>query len=341
MTARKGNILVIFLAAGLVLSLAATGYFFWQNQILKQQTEPGPYPIDQSKTLTPSLDETANWKTYTDSQQRFTFKYPETMTVNTIGYVGGSGEIKTNDFQYVPLNTQQGYRAEMQIYPDSKSLDDQVSLACINAMTGKKIDNCNLSNLTINGYKTVVTENANGVKTFYIYGDKIGVAFFDGVTINDSYKHILDQILSTFKFLTPSPNVMDSWKTYQNPANKFKINYPPGWQIVEDNYTLSDKQGNVRISGQEGSTQIYWGGGFGGGPCPGERLKVETKSGIIDMCKGISNNTEVLSRSNDGIGDTLHDPVDQNLMFSAEIKTPYQINEPKVLEVLETFSWTQ
>ena len=85
MTARKGNILVIFLAAGLVLSLAAAGYFFLQNQQFQQgsgiKNQESSNNTNTSFPQTQTQDETANWKTYKNNQIVFEFKYPPDFSI--------------------------------------------------------------------------------------------------------------------------------------------------------------------------------------------------------------------------------------------------------------------
>ena len=79
---QKGNILVPLLATVALISLVAAGYFFWQNQQLQNQpivqysnpiSTPTPAPTIQS--------ETANWKTFNNSEFNFTFKYPPSWTM--------------------------------------------------------------------------------------------------------------------------------------------------------------------------------------------------------------------------------------------------------------------
>ncbi len=51
----------------------------------------------------------------------------------------------------------------------------------------------------------------------------------------DNHKKLLNQILSTFKFLQPTSTVDTSgWKTYANQQSGFSIKYPPRWSSVVD-----------------------------------------------------------------------------------------------------------
>src|SRR3989338_433825 len=106
MTDRKGNILVIFLAAGLVLSLATAGYFFLQTQSLvstrdKQlQKESSTQNQESSNTNTAfpqakTQDKTANWKTYSDNT--IIFNYPADWNVQPAQIGGMSSTVEITD----------------------------------------------------------------------------------------------------------------------------------------------------------------------------------------------------------------------------------------------------
>lgn len=83
--------LIIGLAILVFFLLGTTGYLAYQNYQLKQevaQKQPTPTPLPeltkQPEIPSPTLTEgsTINWKTYQDSQQRFSFKYPVNTPIN-------------------------------------------------------------------------------------------------------------------------------------------------------------------------------------------------------------------------------------------------------------------
>src|SRR3989344_6658497 len=61
--------LVILLLLG---TGAYAGIWYWQKQQVTQEAGP---------TFTPRADVTANWKTYTNTQYGFGFKYPNSLNV--------------------------------------------------------------------------------------------------------------------------------------------------------------------------------------------------------------------------------------------------------------------
>ncbi|MCX6792105.1 MAG: hypothetical protein NT149_03660 [Candidatus Gottesmanbacteria bacterium] len=77
----KSNLLPVLIVILLLLSLGAAGFLVYQNRQLKQQishVQPTPTPL-----ITPIItpDPTANWKTYVDKMNRFSFQYPSTITI--------------------------------------------------------------------------------------------------------------------------------------------------------------------------------------------------------------------------------------------------------------------
>ncbi len=75
----KISLLTGMIALVLIL-LASTGYFAFQNYQLRKEISQ----LQSSPSPTPTPDPTANWKTYTDNQLRFSIKYPETFKVDYI-----------------------------------------------------------------------------------------------------------------------------------------------------------------------------------------------------------------------------------------------------------------
>lgn len=75
----KWIIIIIALLAGIVL----TGtYFIFKSQSGKQTPQPAPQvSVQPAVSSTPTPDETANWKTYTNKTYGFSIKYPSDLEV--------------------------------------------------------------------------------------------------------------------------------------------------------------------------------------------------------------------------------------------------------------------
>ncbi len=97
---QKGfSLLFIILGIILVIGIAGGAYYLGKTQITKPQP-PNPVVLAQTPQPTPASsvvpsstsDETANWKTYTNTKYGYIIKYPDNWTL------GGSGPGQTPEF---------------------------------------------------------------------------------------------------------------------------------------------------------------------------------------------------------------------------------------------------
>ncbi|MBI4157225.1 hypothetical protein HY502_00025 [Candidatus Woesebacteria bacterium] len=167
-----------------VIALAVAGYFAYQNMQLKKSADNKQQAAVPSTTSYPSptANPTANWKTYTNQEYNFSFKYPSDLAVreNKNPSLTENAEIVlvgelSDKFFYVNL----GYledgtdKADMKFeYKDSVIASKQAKMQTIT--TGGK-----------------VTQVSYGVKNENT----------DMVISSNFEEYIFDQILSTFKFI--------------------------------------------------------------------------------------------------------------------------------------------
>ena len=76
MQTNKGSATVILLVILVVVLATVSVYFAFLKKPGEMAVSPTPIPTKVVKTATPTPDETANWKTYSDPQLPFSFKYP-------------------------------------------------------------------------------------------------------------------------------------------------------------------------------------------------------------------------------------------------------------------------
>lgn len=87
--ASKTSLTIPFLVILSILSLAISGYLFWQNQQLMKQLAVAQKLTKTSTAVLPSpltsptTDPTAGWKTYTNSEIGFKFQYPSEWKIQT------------------------------------------------------------------------------------------------------------------------------------------------------------------------------------------------------------------------------------------------------------------
>lgn len=122
---QRGFTPLVVLTGLLVIFVCLGGLFYWRLQVADNSDVAGPIgrmllsdknAFRASLTPTSSISETANWKTYTNNQYGFSFKYP-----SELGDPQGNGESFTAYFQ-----GNQGYPYSMiiDVTPGEKSLDE-------------------------------------------------------------------------------------------------------------------------------------------------------------------------------------------------------------------------
>ena len=183
---------------------------------LKPQPIPSPTPLAVIKP-TPTSDLTANWKTYTNTKYGYSFKYPSSFFVR---------EETTGGILYVDLKDSSGseFRFESSSGPNgwfehfkSKSEENINGLLWV---VVPKSTYCDAGNCgpTASGYYI----KAN---TFYI-----AVSDFSK---ESSSSIMLNQILSTFKFLDQNQTDISNWKTYTSKDINVSFNYPSNFAVYE------------------------------------------------------------------------------------------------------------
>jgi hypothetical protein len=342
MKREQGNILVmVALALIALISISIAAYLFLENQKLKTGTkisgnEERVAPETVAKPNNSEELVTANWKSYRLGTT-LRFKAPADWFSEGPGTFNGTGQVISLSPKPIPRPS------------------DALPLFVIGfreSSTRADLIKNNIGDITISSEKNIVI---NGISGTMIEGEvvnammgnwKIKLATFEAngnVYYLQTYSPTIEQetynlILSSF-VIDKVSGITETTKTYTNKEFHFRIKYPSSWTAVEQGTTIYPSQGNVAISSPEatdGVVTIFWGGGFGGGPCLGEHKLVVTKSGSIDMCKiTYPDGSENMTRANDAKGETYEDPNTQALMFSVSLKK--SASEEKALEVLKTF----
>ncbi|OGN34331.1 MAG: hypothetical protein A3I39_00275 [Candidatus Yanofskybacteria bacterium RIFCSPLOWO2_02_FULL_47_9b] len=171
--------IVTFIVLALLGSGAYAGIWYWGNQKYSFK--------DMNPVFTPRPDPTADWKTYTNTQYGFEFKYPQTWAkVSSASYADGTPHL----IIYTDMYPAQDYDARVDVYLDNlKSVQDSNplfkgsigSLTIINNVSWVKYQVKGLNGNLLDGFDYLTEHNA---KTY-----DIGAS---AITAN--------QILSTFKF---------------------------------------------------------------------------------------------------------------------------------------------
>lgn len=220
--AKKFPLATIFISLILVLCLAIAGYFYWQNTRLKSQltTQPTPTPVA-------STDPTANWKSYVHPTYKYEFKYPPTWSVVV------SKNASANVFFGLTANPMTGVGG---VEIREMGGDPQK----YHNLNGEDIENQQLITLPsgISGYKSQIVSSPKG--NDFVFKNTDGLIYHIFISSAEPQDlEIFDQILSTFKFTTPTssdPNI----KTFTSQKLGISFQYQEKYQ--GSNETISAKE---------------------------------------------------------------------------------------------------
>lgn len=79
---KPNSFLITLLSILLLISCLIAGFFAWQTQKLVKELTAYRLQPTATQTPTPTPDPTAGWKTYTNEEYKFSFKYPQKYTIN-------------------------------------------------------------------------------------------------------------------------------------------------------------------------------------------------------------------------------------------------------------------
>jgi hypothetical protein len=207
---------------GIIIIVATTvvffgGVFAWQYFIVKSNVE----------TVGLDLSEVEGWKTYTNTQYGFEFKYPDDSTIE-ISNAENPGD---NSLYFIVLRSEKRPGAPISLQtPFHLAINDVDYNSSFLASSQNKQE---VMVSGIKGKKIIVQQNVNQVNhTFvYIYLSKGSLnyifQFVDPYT--DSNYNLFNQILSTFKFI-------NGVKAY---SEMKKVLIADGWNVFSDKNFVS------------------------------------------------------------------------------------------------------
>ena len=247
---QKGSATIILLVVLVVVLVMVLVYFAFLKKPGEVVISPTP-----TATITPK-DETANWKTYTNTQYGFSFKYPGNVfaydvvdyTNGQIPDIAGFGYTKPGQYELGTVPAEKMGSARILVWTNvSQDLKSWV-----------KIHEPNIKNWTdtkvggvaaLVNYSKATTASEGSPMTSKAYYLKIGNEIIEimGFSVTNQYSDSwvvnFDKIVATFKKSpsiaqqtpTPTPPPKDetaNWKTYTYKNLSFK--YPEGWTVVFD-----------------------------------------------------------------------------------------------------------
>lgn len=193
--------------AGILGVLVFTGAVFGAYKLGQRQARPSPQPTPTPIVVaTPTPDPTANWKTYTNTGQKWVLRYPSNWEMEEI--VDGSVIFRApgTDYQEPTLKVVTGAEVRVSLLPweysgDISSLEEEV---------GPVPE----SDVTIVAVERITVAGQTAVKTISesVDGRAISVSIPRGTEVfqitfrspEESYHDTFNLMLSTFKFLEDS-----------------------------------------------------------------------------------------------------------------------------------------
>lgn len=200
---------------------------------VKQPTQDYGSIVINHKVSKPSpvINEVKDWKTYTNSEYGFEFKYPNDWIISRQPTLDSDGTViigfASSDIQKNPQFKEYGGDFNIFIYnnPSSLSIKDYFN--------DKPGLGPNLIGDASGGVKNIIVDGQNGLRLYGVTGESTSdVAIFPNfvnkkfIVIEDIYNpSLIDKILSSFRLIKPTTKVID-WKTYVNNEFGFSFDYP-------------------------------------------------------------------------------------------------------------------
>lgn len=325
---RSGFALIIVVAT-IALAIGAVAVFAYQKYTVSHQDQTKD-EIPLSSPSTNNIDPTANWKTYTNKKYQITFKYPSEFFIaedNSVNYVSFFlSEDEKNKFvkDCFSGNNHTGCISDdlnigFDIFqkPKNKTLEEFIRSRPHNDPDFKSLSPTKIDNFP--GMQMRNISGSEGNYNFYLDRNK-DIFYLYASSFKNPQKNLqtFDQILSTFKFTEETAN----WRTYTNPQNTFSLKLPPGWAMKS---TQSDPTfRKFTFEGSEGSVEILYGSGLGGG-CQ-KWSKIEIANGSINACL-----------TPNAIGATTNFQ-NQGFSISAKINIPTPDNELIIRKIYSTIN---
>ena len=217
----------IAIVGGIIIALlfGAYSYLKYTNEQLAQKVVP---------TFTSRVDATTDWKTYTNTQYGFEFKYPLGHELEKFDFINNTEGTEDHSVSFAIEDNKRGVGYDGIIYFAVKVGIGNPENFIKNAYSPLRYDEWTsggkLQKTTFAGRPAIIDKsNAfnGGYFSAYIYGkdDSYFILISQG-----SNNELLTQILSTFKFIESTD--LSTGKTYRNEQYGFEVKIPQDWTVT-------------------------------------------------------------------------------------------------------------
>jgi hypothetical protein len=255
---KKSSILVILIILLIFTSISSLAYWMYQ----KQQASPVSSPEPSAQVVIPTPDVTANWKTYEDTKNKFSIRYPESYSLES-GSATQTVYINKNIELSISTVSTSDCRGDCPVVESAKDVQiDNISAKKMEGYLGEIGGNIpqRFVIYEINSQNKYIKFNLQAVplkltpieyKKYFIPG-KI-------LEINADDKVVFDQILSTFKSLSTTSTDERATLTQYLIDQYFAQSQKYGYSREQIQIIISKIEGNFAF----GSSKIDDAGGDG------------------------------------------------------------------------------
>lgn len=205
---QKGFAPILILVGILIIMVVAGGAFYFGRQTTPKPQTQNPV-VTSTPQPSPSPDETSNWKTYTNTKNGYSFKYPSDWSISGIGpggaeYTSGSatradaGTIHISTPMQCPTGLPNAGLNDCSEGIDIDFLDNPKNLSAEEYARYLKWNQAQYKSITINHITWLMADEIQkyGVALFLQKGSKIYM-----INANKPITPTENLILSTFRFL--------------------------------------------------------------------------------------------------------------------------------------------
>lgn len=224
---KKQLVLGVILVVIFVFLLCSFLYLFLSyTKILNTSTNLVPTP-------TPTPNPAANWKTYRNPNNKFSFKYPPNLTMKAQDKEGDITLYFPQDFKdreffdYISIGSRN----------IPKNITIQVAIEKGYSSVGSySATEFSFESIKIDGINALANEAPaalNAYDVHFIKDDKLyafRVSSHDSLSVSNPQRKTFDQILSTFKFLDEKEST--EGRTFT--GNNFTITLPLNWRVINN-----------------------------------------------------------------------------------------------------------
>lgn len=235
---QRGNFLIIIGVVLLLLIVGASAYYLGKNKSSLLPSNQNTNPA-----VTSTNNENADWKTYINTKNSYSFSYPSSwLTLSPGGQFGDKCINSTDKDNIIELSQKTldycGFvadqlpnpEAEFTIWVLDKPWKDEEILTT--DATGKDISE-DIVVANEKATKTPFTEkseypNTQATRIYFNHNNNGYLIFLKQTDKRGSYPPVYDTILSTIKFTDQvQSDETVNWKMYKNSKVGFSIKYPP------------------------------------------------------------------------------------------------------------------